>query len=202
MSVSALTKPGQKPWLNAELNNLTVDNALTLPNGAVNKSVLTSNALGVASWKPIPASSTVVVGAYNQNVYLPTGTSSVSTVMTGLGASPSFYAYTPQTSGNIKVSMGGILKLVGSTGTLISTSIMAYGTGTAPINGAVPVGTFFGNGANTAGLTGTAPFFCVGYVTGLTVGTTYWFDLTQATGNAADTASVSPSMFMVEEYGL
>jgi len=67
---------------------------------------------------------------------------------------------------------------------------LAYGVGTAPVNGAAATGTAFGPLLYSQSTTANAAQNCsVGYeVSGLTVGTTYWFDVQfeAAIGGAAN----------------
>lgn len=107
----------------------------------------------------------------------PLGTASLTGVMAGLSI-----LYTPKSTGRILVLVDGIgTNSVGDNGFFISVN---YGTGTAPSNGNTATGTNIGNGLNysviasgTTANTSTLGFSRHGFVTGLAIGTTYWFDL-------------------------
>ena len=103
----------------------------------------------------------------------PTGTASTSGVMAGLAAS-----ITPTASGKILITVAGSManNTVNSGGNLS----IAWGTGTAPVNGAAPAGTGVGaiaqrQGSWPVGL--TVPFSVSGIITGRTIGTPVWIDL-------------------------
>jgi hypothetical protein len=120
----------------------------------------------------------------------PTGTTSLTRVMMGLGST---CKYTPASTGKVLVMItANPYVLTGAVFLLISA---LFGTGTAPANAAAETGTAIGaNPANTRpASTGTnvPSMFAVSVVlTGLTAGTQYWFDLSLATSNAADQANL------------
>lgn len=127
----------------------------------------------------------------------PASTTSTTGVMMGLGLIAGF-SYTPKTSGNILVFIGG----TASTATASTTATMTgkQGTGTAPSNAAAPSGTTFGINQITTGLVGAGiGFIVMGKITGLAIGTAVWFDLVLATGVAADAASVKNLQCIVIE---
>jgi hypothetical protein len=105
----------------------------------------------------------------------PTGTTSSSGKMMGLGA-----AVTPQSSGVILFLANGDL-LTGAGGK----AQLRYGTGTAPANGAAPAGTAIGGNVEIG--SSVVPFALLGLAAGLSVGTAYWFDIELASngGTAA-----------------
>jgi hypothetical protein len=80
------------------------------------------------------------------------------------------------------------------------------GTSTAPVNGASPTGTTWGAVGSivvqspTAGVDGTG-WNVKKRITGLTVGTAYWFDIELATANASDSASVTNVTCVITEVG-
>ena len=128
-----------------------------------------------------------------QTLLNPTGTTSATGVMMGLGAS---YAITPTFSGNVRVEIQG-----NSTNNTLNDGCslkLAYGTSTAPTNGAASAGTLFGSLLNTKVPAASAPqpFAIAGLVTGLTLGTPYWFDilLARLTGGTATLSSCSCSI--------
>jgi hypothetical protein len=114
----------------------------------------------------------------------PTGTSSTSGVMMGLGSTCKI---DPTYSGRIEFIIEGMSNQTAASSISIS---LRYGSGTAPANAASPTGTVIVNPIvsfiTTAG--GYVPFNETGIATGLTPGTTYWFDLDILVG--ADTGSV------------
>lgn len=124
----------------------------------------------------------------------PAATASTTAVMAGLAI-----AFTPTKTGNIKVKITGEISndTVGDGSTVAA----AYGTGTAPANGDAATGTAMGN---TFTFTSTAAsdkgaFAIVAYVTGLTIGTAYWLDLSilAVTGGNAGITNIS---YIVEEW--
>jgi hypothetical protein len=107
------------------------------------------------------------------NPTAPTGTSSGALTMMGLGSTCKL---TPNYSGRILVLFNGSMTN-SSTGGQVQ-SIVRWGTGTAPANGASATGTSLGALTNgyIATATGQVPFSNGGIITGLTPGTAYWFD--------------------------
>jgi hypothetical protein len=94
-------------------------------------------------------------------------------------------AATPRKSGNLLATFSGFFHNAGTASAVSDTIavIIAYGTGTAPVAGAAQAGTRIGGfcvytvtGAMASGLL-FAPCSMTGLVTGLTPGTTYWFDV-------------------------
>lgn len=108
----------------------------------------------------------------------PSSTSSFS--MAGLGGD---FSITPNATGTVQVTIYGEISTTSSTA---GTGIILqgrYGTGSAPSNGASATGTAFtAQVTYTNPTTVTAsdvaqPFSLSGVITGLTVGTTYWIDV-------------------------
>jgi hypothetical protein len=102
----------------------------------------------------------------------PTGTTSTTGVMAGLA-----FTVTPGVTGVILVEFWGIMYSSASSNVSVN---MRYGTGAAPANGAA----LAGNVITTNNITALVnvqytPFHVSGILSGLTVGTTYWFDLQQ-----------------------
>jgi hypothetical protein len=101
--------------------------------------------------------------------------------------------FTPRGSGIVSVLITG----VAFTSTAAATVSIGgrYGTGAAPVNGAAATGTRFGGAADQAiqasATTAGDGFALADVVTGLTVGTAYWFDLTYATSAGADVANLA-----------
>lgn len=121
----------------------------------------------------------------------PTGTTSTTAVMMGLGVT-----ITPATNGRLLIIISG-----NGTNTVVASGghpQIYYGTGTAPVNGAAVTGTAAGSLPIFYNVSGTAPFepFTVNAITpALTVGTTYWIDLGLfvATSGTASVSSLSVS---------
>lgn len=105
----------------------------------------------------------------------PTGTSNTGAfTMAGLAGS-----ITPTTNGNVYIAINGVT--TNSTLADGCQTIIRYGTGAAPTNGAAFTGTSAGSVQYIPIIpaTATIPFINIGYVTGLSVGTAYWLDLGQ-----------------------
>lgn len=116
----------------------------------------------------------------------PTGTASASGVMMGLAGS-----ITPMATGTVLFCGSG--NLGGSTGIQAQ---MAFGTGTAPVNGAAPSGTLIGTAwRDTVIANNQDPWGGCQLVTGLTVNTPVWYDveLTAITAGTATTTSTAMS---------
>lgn len=125
----------------------------------------------------------------------PTGTTSATFVMMGLGSA---WALTPKTYGNVRITIDG---MVAQSTTADGVGLkLAYGTGTAPINGAALTCTVVGSTLTWTALTGmlTVPFAKDFVISGLTPGTAYWFDL-QMEAITGGTASVTAVEFTAQE---
>lgn len=129
-------------------------------------------------------------GVLNAAPANPTGTASATALMMGLGVATCRFA--PVNSTRVEFIISGTI----SNATLGSgaTFRMSYGTGAGPANAAALTGTAFGSAAvNAVGGGGGAamflPFTAVGIATGLTPGTTYWFDI-QLAATISGTASI------------
>lgn len=123
----------------------------------------------------------------------PTGTTSLTGVMMGLGA-----ALTPGTSSQVSVLVTGQMQ-----NTTLNDGVtvqVAYGTGSAPANGAAPTGTLVGSVQSfTEVVVGLSSGFAVGaLVTGLIPGTAYWFDV-QVAAVTGGTASVTGVTVLAQE---
>jgi len=123
----------------------------------------------------------------------PTGTTSTTAVMAGLAIS-----FTPNKTGKIKITVDGMI--ANSTAGDGGTAQIAYGTGTAPANGAAATGTAVGNKASllSSAASQNQSFSLVAIVSGLTAGTAYWIDLQQAAVTGG-TASITGISYTVEE---
>lgn len=125
----------------------------------------------------------------------PTGTPSATAVMMGLAGS-----ITPTRGTRILIFATGQL----SNDTLNdgATVDLRYGTGSSPTNGAAVTGTLAGIAQTMTAKVAAdrSGFSLLGYVTGLTVGTAYWLDLSllAVTGGTASVTGVS--LVAVEEH--
>jgi len=120
----------------------------------------------------------------------PFSTSSATYVMLGLGTT--LWGLIPLSTGRIRLTATGTLTttLTGSDSYILG----KYGTGTAPNNGVAVTGTSATTSevrVTNSGATGAlSAFTYYAEITGLTVGTPYWFDLAQkVSGGGATTAN-------------
>jgi hypothetical protein len=148
-----------------------------------------------ANWKTITA-------AFNySSVFKPSnpiGTTSTTELMMGLGLT---ITYTPSSTGNIIFYFAGTgTNTVAGDGFTLD---LYYGTGTAPSNGNAVAGTLFtlaimgsdyiGSGSKLISFSQTIP------LTGLTIGTAYWFDagLKAVTGGTASISNIGAQIVEV-----
>lgn len=130
-------------------------------------------------------------------VSAPTGTTSTSGVMMGMGTTCKI---TPSSTGRVQVRFVGSTQ---NTGIRQNTMNVRFGTGTAPTNGAALTGTaVMGNSVATTIFAANSPvaFDVGGTIFGLSIGTAYWLDMNLATNNAADTASILNMNCTVVEF--
>jgi len=127
-----------------------------------------------------------------------TATVSTTMVMAGLAAGTGPSVITPTRTGNVQVDFQGYCSNATS---LDQVSIqLAYGTGTPPANGAAAAGTTIGKMQSVESPSAAGPTACnlSGYITGLTIGTAYWFDL-QFKANAGTANISSPQVRLMEQ---
>jgi hypothetical protein len=127
----------------------------------------------------------------------PTGTTSSGGVMMGLGSTIHF---APTSSGIIRFTIDGVAYANGAGSTITVT--VKYGTGTAPINGAVPAGTTIGVASQFAvsGTAGDNRLWSKNIIlTGLSTSTTYWFDVMITRAGTSNTVSISGVNATLEE---
>jgi hypothetical protein len=120
----------------------------------------------------------------------PTGISAAGgTVMMGLGST---CAITPKNTGNVEVTFSFFAQSTSTTPN-IATQQIYYGTGSAPANGQGMTGTVLNviqERLSIASSTGSFIPASLGFVvTGLAVGTAYWFDLALASGSGTTSLS-------------
>lgn len=127
----------------------------------------------------------------------PTGTTSSTNVMMGLGVTTCRIA--PTFSARLFVIFTGSIGN-GSSSSATAARIR-FGTGAGPANGAAATGTQVGNPLSATFPTGgqQIPFTLANVITGLTAGTTYWFDLGVNTGGTG-TGSVSGLTCVAYEF--
>jgi hypothetical protein len=114
------------------------------------------------------------------------GTTSATGVHAGFGGLGA--TLTPRHSGVVQITFKG--NFYNNTASGAVTVLTRYGTGTAPTHGAAPTGTQIGvaQASSAQAANGVTAFTQVAIVTGLTVGTAYWFDCVYARVSAATTA--------------
>jgi hypothetical protein len=116
----------------------------------------------------------------------PAATVSTSGVMMGLGATCKI---TPTYSSRIYMTIfGGVASATAAAGFIT----LRAGTGVAPVNGAAPVGNVLSNSVAfySAVASASSPFSLGAIFTGLTPGTTYWFDI-ELISNAGNSVSIN-----------
>ena len=120
----------------------------------------------------------------------PTGTTNTTGLMMGLNQT-----MTPVKSGNVLVTICGVV--ANSTTADGATWQIRAGTGGAPANAAALTGTAYGSLQAMTYLTGVlkVPFSVTALITGLTIGTAIWIDMSLAavTGGTATATSVAVS---------
>lgn len=135
-------------------------------------------------------------------VATPSGPGSTSSyTMQGLGK-----LLTPTTTGRVLVTVSGY--------TFNGTNVTAgagiayhinYGTGSAPVNGAAVTGTTInqtqasGNSTTTTSGDNIMPFSTTAFVTGLTIGTTYWFDIAAIANGSTGFTIQNPNVLAIEQ---
>lgn len=132
--------------------------------------------------------------------FAPTGTTSASAVMMGLGSS---FALTPLAAGGTGVVSVMIMGWASTTTSGATVQIgLRYGTGAAPANGAAVTGTSAYTTQDvllTTATTGSPaiPYTIFAEITGLVAGTAYWFDLPVSTSGG--TAVIKVSGVVIQE---
>lgn len=122
-----------------------------------------------------------------------TGTNSLTGVMYGDGV-----GITPAVTGRVEVTVFGYASVANANrGCAI---LLKYGTGFGPAAGAAPTGTTIGNNLRIipSAVSQPNPFSMTGQVTGLTIGTHYWFELHQK-AVLATTCTISNTQWSIKE---
>lgn len=128
----------------------------------------------------------------------PTGTSSSTAVMMGLGST---FVFTPTTTGIIKVTMDANV----SNGTNATEPVfgMNYGTGIAPTNGSALTGTAIGIARAIQIITALSTTGQVvslhGIITGAALNTQIWIDATLYSLGGAGTSTLQGATVLIEE---
>lgn len=123
----------------------------------------------------------------------PTGTANTSGVMMGLAQ-----AFTPTASTKILIMISGNLANTSGSGT--GKAQIRYGTGAAPANGGAVTGTTAGGFIGSAAIATTPQCFATqSIVTGLSLNTAYWIDISLAavTTGTASASELSVSVMEV-----
>ena len=153
---------------------------------------------GVASASPLYVKTTMVTvntgwfpvllgGSANVTTASPTGTSSATQVMLGLGV---IKVLTPAATGSVLVAISGVWKNGTGSGNTMTYTLYT-GTGTPPANGAALTGTAQSSSpqATSTGTSVNIPFSIEAVVTGLTPGVACWFDLAFNSSSGTNTLS-------------
>lgn len=166
----------------------TFGSATQIPQIVVNGKGLITSVINVSATIP-------TLLCYQATPADPTSTISAIGVMMGLAG-----AITPANSGKIQIIISGNISN-GISGSGAKTQIR-YGTSTAPVNGAALTGTAIGNISQLVNpllallVPGSGNATCNAIVSGLTVGTPYWIDLSLArmTSGIASLTGISISI--------
>lgn len=149
--------------------------------------------LAVTHSSPFPAASAVFKPA------APTGTTSTTPVMMGLGSAITF---TPAGTGIVKITVtANVIISAGVAGSVLVGG--RYGTGTAPANAAAASGTVFGPATDPTIRVGVATSagapLAIADRLALTAGVTYWFDLAVTQGTGSNTGGPVAVVAVLEE---
>lgn len=118
----------------------------------------------------------------------PTGTSSGTDVMMGLGTTCTL---TPVQSTRVALNFQGQAQNAAAGG--VASVQARFGTGTAPANAAAATGTTVGSKVHSlqSSANSAVMYRAGGVITGLTLGTAYWFDVAVSNISTGTTASVT-----------
>lgn len=155
---------------------------LVLAPGTAGKTLISGGAAANPSYTG-PNSSQSSVNNYSS-------TTSNTGVMMGTG-----FTFTPSGSGVIDA------KFIGNITNVAATLQMAYGTGTAPVNGAASTGTAIGSIQSFSAATGNSfhNWVLESLISGLTPGTAYWIDVIMA---ATSGGTLTPTSVMANAHEL
>ena len=120
-----------------------------------------------------------------------------------MGGYGGLFNYTPTSTGELLVTIAAAIQVAGVANSQVAAELV-YGTGAAPSSGAALVGTAIGQPSysynNTSAVT-IVPAFFSGMLSGLALGTNYWFDLAFENQGPAGTVSLYSPSFNVIELG-
>jgi hypothetical protein len=120
------------------------------------------------------------------------GSSATTNIMSGFGtASPTATVITPNLTGIVEAHFSGGLQLSSAVNTGY---VQIYaGSGTPPNSGVAVTGSAYGSALilRVPAVALNTAFHRVAIVSGLTIGTAYWFDIAYKTSAAADLISLS-----------
>lgn len=156
--------------------------------------VPTSGNLAVDVNGNISIAKTTSLASYQATPSNPTGTTSTSAKMMGLAG-----AITPAYTGKVLISIVGSVQNQTGVGDGATIQI-AYGTGTAPTNGATATGTVAGPliGYVSSTTNAIVPFALTAIVTGMSTGVAHWVDLQVAAVVAGTAAATDIGITLVE----
>lgn len=132
------------------------------------------------------------LGIYNNASVQSGNLGSASTTGSSMCGYGSTMKLTPVNDGRVLVNFQGSMN--GSlTGGQVYTAVIAYGTGTPPVAGAAAAGTVVGQSVILQEMVANylVPFAVSALITGLTVGTQYWFDLLITTNGGTNTINTA-----------
>lgn len=157
--------------------------------GALGSSVLTL--------PPVTGTVMSTAGQVNNGTFgSPSGTANASGVMMGIGSGATI---TPAYSSRVLVIFS--TNINNNTSGQSSATVLRFGTGAAPVNGAALVGTAITQSTLLFDTTSTTTYYPISMsavATGLTPGTTYWFDL-QLSATGGSTATLGQGSFAILE---
>jgi hypothetical protein len=180
---------------------ITISGGVLTAIGAAGTSIApgTTTVLGGATLGYLFSNGTVLgnaVPAFLQTAALaPAGTTSTTGVMMGLGSTCHI---TPNWSGRVEVTFQG--SAGNSAVSAANEGTLRFGTGTAPANGGAPSGTVTSStfNAQVQVAAEVMPFSAGAIITGLTPGTSVWFDLELVT--TSGTSALSGVSFRAKEF--
>jgi len=171
---------GAKAWVMGQNGSLTlpgnlINTAIADPSAAAGQFWLSStnvDNLKYSSASTIYTLTSTKSSTNNATAAAPSGTTSATAVMMACGG-----AITPANTGRVLITASG--QMANTNAGSGATIDLRYGTGTAPANGDAVTGTLVGIAqTNTSVSAAQKSGFCVsGIITGLTLGTAYWIDL-------------------------
>jgi hypothetical protein len=180
-----------------QVSNSIALGALACANNS-NETVIGNSSTTSVTIKGVPSNAAVATATFSN----PTSTTSTSAVHAAIGGT-----ITPTVTGRVLIIVTGTID--NATGTTSGSGVqLRYGTGTAPTNGTStttgcgggPCGTAVGGTVQILNLpaAGRAPFTVVGFVTGLTLNTAYWLDISQVSITGGTTQIRAGSLTAIE----